>query len=332
MTRRLRSARTISLLPAGLFFTAALWSIAVGATGPVVFAPGVISTGMDDAHATFSADGKTLYFIRSTPDFSHWTILISHLGTKGWETPVVAPWSGRWADGDVFLTADQARLYFISNRPVTGDAARPDTEIWTMQRKDKSGDSWEAPQHVAELSGPGDEWFPTLTTSGTVYFGSERPGGQGACDLWRARREGDHFAAPENLGPTVNSADQEIEPYVSPDESFLIFAGKGRPGNLGSYDLYLTYNCAGQWSAPVGLGAGVNSAGWDFGPRISPDGKSFYFTSNRSTFVAQLTTPLGYDELMRRLSSPQNGLRDIYRLDTAELALRSPCAAARNVN
>ncbi len=168
--------RRLPLFFAGLVTLAA----AARASGPMLFAPGVVSTGLDDAHATFSIDGRTLYFLRSTPDFAHWTILISHLEHGEWQRPAVAPFSGRWADGDVFLTADEQRIYFISNRPLTGDVARPDTEIWTMIR---AGSGWGAPRPVAELSSPGDEWFPTLTRDGTLYFGSDRPGGHGASDL-----------------------------------------------------------------------------------------------------------------------------------------------------
>lgn len=303
------------------FLFAVLATLASLADGPVLFAPGVVSTGMDDAHATFTADGRTLYFLRSTPDFAHWTILVSHLERGRWQKPKVAPFSGRWADGDVFLTADEQRIYFISNRPPAGDVARHDTEIWTVVR---DGSGWGTPRPVAELSSPGDEWYPTLTRDGTIYFGSDRPGGHGGCDIWRARRVGDGFGPPENLGAPLNTAEQEVEPYVSPDETFIIFSGK-RAGSQGAYDLFLTWNCRGEWTTPQPLGAGVNSAGWDFGPRLTPDGRTFFFTSNRSDTAQAPQKALDYEALMRRLASPRNGLRDIYRIEATELAMRSPC-------
>ena len=202
-------------------------SIAAETVAPKRFEPGLVSTGFDDAHVSFSPDGQTLYFLRSTPDFAHWTVLVSRrVGPERWGPAEVAPFSGRWNDGDVTITRDGRRLFFISNRPVEGDAPRPDTEIWTMER---TASGWGPPRHVAELSSPGDEWFPTMTDDGTLFFGSERPGGQGKCDLWQARWQGDHFAPPENLGEPINTSDQEIEPWISPDGRMLDLRRQGSP-------------------------------------------------------------------------------------------------------
>ena len=55
---------------------------------PTLFEPGLVSTGFDDAHVSFSPDGETLYFLRNSPDFAHWTVLVSRrdrrtVGTGG---------------------------------------------------------------------------------------------------------------------------------------------------------------------------------------------------------------------------------------------------------
>jgi hypothetical protein len=90
--------------------------------------------------------------------------------------------------------------------------------------------------------------------------------------------------------------------------------------------LYVTWECKDGFTPPRPLGAGVNSKGWDFGPRLSPDGRWLYFTSNRSDFDEPPAQPLTFDELMRRLRLPRNGLRDVYRVPVEALQLRSPCA------
>src|SRR5215813_5425740 len=51
--------------------------LAAEAVAPKRFEPGLVSTGFDDAHVSFSPDGQTLYFLRSSPDFAHWTVLVS---------------------------------------------------------------------------------------------------------------------------------------------------------------------------------------------------------------------------------------------------------------
>lgn len=299
---------------------------AAPASAPELFLPGLVSTGDDDAHVSFAPDG-TLYFLRDSPDFAHWTVLQTRQEHGKWKEPEVAPFSGQWDDGDVMVTRSGQDLFFISNRPTDGSkAARPDTEIWHLRR---TANGWGPPEHVAELSSPGDEWFPTMTDDGTLYFGSERPGGLGQSDLWRARWVNGRFTAPENLGPVINSAGQEIEPMISPDGSFLIFSAKGRSDSKGSYDLYVSYQCAQGWTTPVPLGAGVNSSGWEFGPRFSPDGRWLYFTSNRSGFDTRPETPRRYADLMRALHSPGNGLRDVYRVPMAALGLESPCPPSK---
>src|SRR5262245_24375913 len=59
----------------------------------VLFAPGEISTGEYESHPCFSADGKTLYYLKSTPQFDHWTIVVSKLENGRWTKPEVAPFS-----------------------------------------------------------------------------------------------------------------------------------------------------------------------------------------------------------------------------------------------
>lgn len=291
--------------------------------GPRLFAPGLVSTGHDDSHLSFTPDGASIFFLRNTPDFNHWTVLTAQRMGNSWNRPRVAPFSGRWSDADVFVTRDDQRLFFVSTRPVDG-RPKDDTDIWVMARE---GGAWGEPRHVPELSSPGFEWFPTMTDAGVIYFGSEREGGAGRSDLWRARWLGDHFSAPENLGPVFNTPDQEIEPLIAPDESWLIFAARGRTPSMGSYDLYISYNCPSGWTAPAPLGGGVNSDAWDFAPRFDPSFQRFYFTSNRADTAAPFAPTMTASSLEQRLNAPRNGLRDVYEVDAAALGMTAGCEA-----
>ncbi len=296
-----------------------------------LFAPGVISSGDDDAHVTFSADGRYVYFLKNTPDFRHWTIAQVEWTGEGWGEPRVAPFSGRFAEGDLSFAPDGETAYFVSTRPVGREAAaRPDTEIWRLHR---AGNGWGSPEHVRELSSDGFEWYPNLTAEGWLYFGSERASGNlgppGTSDLWRAQLREGRFSAPENLGTVLNTAGQDIEPWVSADGRMLLFASNGRPDTRGSYDLYVSHRCSEGWSSPRNLGPEVNSPAWDFGPRPSPDGHFLFFTSNRAETDRPAPAALSYAEVLARLRAPGNGLRDVYRIETAALDLRSPCEVQR---
>src|SRR5436190_16372634 len=56
-------------------------------TKPTLFAPGIVTTADDESHPTFSADGHTLYFLRNTPNFAHWTVMISQWRNGRWLEP-----------------------------------------------------------------------------------------------------------------------------------------------------------------------------------------------------------------------------------------------------
>lgn len=284
---------------------------------PILFAVGTISTGDDESHPTFTKDGDTLYFIKSTPTFDHWTIVFSTLGDGQWSVPRVAPFSGRYSDADVAFSPDGNRLFFISNRPLTAGAVpKKDTDLWMMERE---GSGWGKPRPLSNINSSGFEWFPTVTRGGTLYFGSERETGnfgpKGSSDLWRSRYIGGRYEEPENLGAVINTPGNDIEGYIDPDERFLIFSSNGHKDSRGSYDLYISYNRNGRWSTPRNLGDGINTEAWDFGAKLSPDGGHLYFSSNRSLFSHPLDSPLDYGTLIKKLRSPGNGMRDIYRVE-----------------
>ena len=60
-----------------------------------VFAPGIISTGDYESHATFTPDGREIYFLKMAPNFSRWTIFASRYKDGGWSQPEVASFSGQ---------------------------------------------------------------------------------------------------------------------------------------------------------------------------------------------------------------------------------------------
>jgi len=283
---------------------------------PTIFGEGIISTGDFDSHPAFTPDGKTLYFLRSTPTFSLWTILVSRFENGRWNTPEVAPFSGQYSDADPYITPDGSRFYFISNRPVAGKS-KPDLDIWVME---KIGVGWGEPKNLgAPVNSSGSEWYPTIAANGTIYFGSDREGGKGRTDIYRCRLVGGKPAEAENLGDAINTPFNEFEALVSPDESYLILMAGGRAEGLGGFDLYISHSRNGSWTKPANLGNKINSSGNEYSPMISPDGKYFFWTSTRGFADNPLEKRLNYRELMNRLRSPRNGLGDIYYLDLTAL-------------
>lgn len=102
--------------------------------------------------------------------------------------------------------------------------------------------TWSPARLVVELSSPSNEQHPSIRFDGLeVFFFSPRPGSLGGPDVWAAMRRTvlDPWSTPTNLGPIVNSALAEVQPYIASDRRTLYFQSD-RPGGSGSQDIWMT--------------------------------------------------------------------------------------------
>lgn len=281
-----------------------------------VFGEGIISTGDYETHPAFSPSGDTLYFLKGLPDANFFSICVSYRKNGKWSKPQVLPFSGRWLDADPFVTRDGKTLYFVSNRPVKeGDGVKADWDIWKVSI---SAGNWGVPAHLdSPVNSSSSEYFPTLADNGNLYFGSGRPGGKGRSDLYVCRWVNGHYGEPENLGDSINTGDNEYEPYISPDERFLIFMAT-RPNGLANADFYISFRVNGVWSKARRLLAPVNSDATEWGGKMGRDGK-FYFGSARNKITDALPDREDMQRFDLRLHSAGNGLGDIYAIDFKDI-------------
>ncbi|NBC19312.1 MAG: hypothetical protein GVY18_18560 [Bacteroidetes bacterium] len=243
------------------------------------FAPGVVSTtDRGEAFPSLSPDGKTLYVSTYAADFASQTIMVARAPEGEWTALEVASFSGTYSDRSPSVAPDGQRLLFASTRPLPGDSAAGDYNLW-MLRADAAG-GWSAPEPLATVNSDAADYQPTLAADGTLYFTSEREGGQGGQDLYRARWDGRQYQAPEHLGSAINTDESEMSSFISPDGSYLVFAtSAGHPGHVGNDDLYISVFRDGLWTAPRNLGQPINSFANEYGPTVS--GGYLYFTSDR---------------------------------------------------
>lgn len=286
---------------------------------PAIFGEGIISTGDGELNAVFTPDGKSLYFTkRVTEQFM--TIVVSHYKSGKWTQPEVTSFSGQYSDYDPFISPDGSKIFFCSDRSVKGGGAKKNADIWVVER---NGSGWSEPKHLGDpINTDSDEYYPSISSNGTLYFGSERIGSKGKMDLYRSRLVNGKYEEPENLGDAINSENWEGDPYISPDESYLIFLSSNRPEGYGGGDLYISYRKNGAWTKAVNLGPKINSSVLDYCPTVSPDGKYFFFTSKRSYFDKPLDSRLNFAEFKKRMHSPGNGRDDIYQVDISVLNLK----------
>src|SRR5262245_17211542 len=109
------------------------WTVDRPLQTPVLFAEGVVSTQHDEMDAGFARDGLTIYFTKDHIGQRLGVIVSSQFRGDRWSEPGVVPFSGRYTDYDPFVTLDGSKIFFASNRPVTG-SNRKDFDIWYVEK------------------------------------------------------------------------------------------------------------------------------------------------------------------------------------------------------
>jgi hypothetical protein len=242
--------------------------VPAGAGRVVPWQPAGLSSPQFESHAAFDPLTGDLYFVRSSPEFSGWRILVSRCTPEGWSQAMPAAFAGAGVEADPFFTAGGRTLYFISTR-ATGGTTSKDLDLWRVERS--ADGKWGTPVRLPEpLNSSAAEWFPRPGADGWLYFGSARPGGLGGNDIWRGRADGAGRWTVENLGPAVNTAGEEYEPLPSADGSRLIV--------MAADGLYETRRTASGWSPRVKLGPEVNQDRGEIGALFSPSGRSLLFS------------------------------------------------------
>ncbi|MFY8110095.1 MAG: OmpA family protein [Bacteroidia bacterium] len=145
-----------------------------------------------------------------------------------------------------------------------------------------SGTEWSEPALIPFSLDSFSCGQPSISKDGQVlYFSSDMPGGLGGKDIWmttyskRSRSWGD----PVNLGPTINTEDDEMFPFIHEDGT-LYFSSNGHTG-LGGLDIFYTNGSATDWSDPINMKSPINSGADDFSVILEKDKESGYFSSNR---------------------------------------------------
>lgn len=251
---------------------------------PRIFAPNVISTGLREYGITFSPDGQEAYFTRR-PRRGPPQIFASRFEEGSWGEPVPVPFSSEH-DEAPSISADGQAMMFVSRRHIPGSGDRSDN-IWVVNRGENG---WGPPTPLGGLVNQprsetgdfvtGSELGPVMLLDGSVLFWSHSDPDWGP-DIYRSELLADGtYGQPAPL--RINSTGEETNAAMSPDGRFLIFQAYRDASAPGNQDLYVSRQNEHGWDAPVPLPAPVNSPANDGYPSFSPDGRFFFFASDRS--------------------------------------------------
>ncbi len=257
---------------------------------PARFAPEVISgTESNEWGLTFTASGDTVYFTRRAIDSSFQRIYRSERTGDSWSTPTQVYFSSTTADEGPSLSPDGNQLYFASYRPVPGQGTESPTDM-NLWRVTRSPRGWMAPEPLpptinrAMKNGTpwpyGYEAGPAIGPDGYLYYWTGLTDSLGA-DIVRTRELADgSWTSPE---PVTNLSGPGAQSGVtfSPDGNLACFSAYGQADGYGQEDLYCARSSGNGWAEPLNLGPEINGVGNESGASFSPDGKYFYFTSER---------------------------------------------------
>jgi len=250
-----------------------------------------INTDVIESNPSITADGRTLIFTSRRSDTEGGKVDINNnlfyediymaemdSLTNTWKDAVHMESSinSKGHDANTSISPDGSIIYIYRNMVSKGSG-----QIF-FSKKGSSG-KWGSPKELEK--DVNTSWFET---SGCVsadgkwfYFVSEKPNGAlGNGDIWRAPKIGkNEFGKPENLGPMVNTVEDEVSVYIHPDGKTLYFSSRGHENNMGGYDIFKSTYENGKWTKAINMGYPINTIGDERHFVLSTDGTKAYYSA-----------------------------------------------------
>jgi len=232
-----------------------------------------------------------------------------------WSAPKVASFSGQFKDLEPFLHPNGKQLFFASNRNEQQQAVSQQFDLWYVERDDHKA-PWGSPVRLPEVinTTTGNEFYPSVTREGHLYFTATRSGGAGQEDIWVSRLEHGVYQPAQALPEAINSATYEFNAFISADEQFLLFSSYGRPDDHGGGDLYVSVKRNGQWQPASNLGPEINSNKLDYCPFYDEQNGVLYWTSGHSS-KAVMPGRMNFTAWLDWIGSGANGWHKVYQAD-----------------
>jgi hypothetical protein len=299
-----------------------------GQTQPTaqIFAPGIISGPANDGSPTFSPDGITLYFTRST---ANWTAILESRKIDGqWSKPVLASFSGEWPDSSPAMSPDGSYIVFQSTRPAIPLTVKPvegqpiPGVVSNLWRVDRVGSGWSQPVRLPDAVNLGDSiWKPSIAASGNLYLTVIDKTGQKR--LYSSKFERGVYQPAQPLAFSDGTM-QDVDPEIASDESFLVFCSSARlPGDPKDH-LFIVAKRGAEWGPVVPIRyAGDDKYGYStddeprLGPDLGPGRATVYFSSDRAIPVHFPRTHEQAEKDLDRLESWDNSNSNVWYLPLA---------------
>ncbi len=240
---------------------------------PQIFISGELKPHMVSKwHGTpsFSSDGRKMCWVNMGDEFE---IYFSEIRDEKWCKPYRPSFVGKMDENNPLYSFDGNKLYFLSFR----DGG------YIFEVNKLNNNKWPAPKSlkIDYPSNRGKGWGFSISKNKTVYlelWKDNKP------QVYRTALVNNNYEKPKKLNYSSSGNAIELQPYVNPDEKYLIFASMENDG-FGGFDLYITFqNSDGAWTKPKNMGSKINSSGGEGSSFVSMDGKYLFFSRSSDIF------------------------------------------------
>ncbi|WP_246853828.1 OmpA family protein [Rufibacter aurantiacus] len=249
---------------------------------PVDFKPQPLGEGVNKFNLQYSpvltADQQALLFTarNGSGELDDENLYLASRKDGQWQSavPISDAINSELNEGAASLSGDGRVLVFTScNRQDSYGSC----DLYISYRE---GNEWSKPKNMGRtVNTPSWDSQPSLSADGrTIYFASNRKGGQGGEDLWMTKQQDDgNWSLPVNLGPKVNTPGRENSPFLHASGNTLYFATDGLQG-MGGLDLFKVNREQNGWGTPQNMGYPLNTHRDESSIFISPDNKTGYYS------------------------------------------------------
>lgn len=254
-------------------------------SNPVNFTPKNLGTNIntpyDDYHPSITVDDNTIIYTTnlptSNPRVKQEDLFSSTKNGENWNKSVpLSSINTSTNEGAQSITADGKTMFFtICGAP----GGLGSCDIYMSK---KIGGQWIKPINLGEpINSKYWESQPSCSADGrTLYFASNRPGGNGKKDIYVSHLQNGQWTKPVNLGPEINTKNDDESPYIHADGTTLYYATDGLAG-MGKKDIFGTKLIQKEWTKPENLGYPINTYEDESHLIINAEGTKGYFASNR---------------------------------------------------
>lgn len=214
-------------------------------------------------------------------------VFISYGDAFGWSlAKEFSAINTQYNEGSATLTRDGKSVYFSR---CEGEDGFGDCDLYVIRLQKDS--TWSRPENLGvNVNSVAWDSHPSLTHSGdTLFFASDRLGGFGLSDIYYTVQQADSTWAPaRNLGPVINTRNNDVSPFYHPIYDVLYFSSNGQLYNFGEFDIYKSYRIDGQLTEPYNIGPLVNGAGSEFYFTIDSNSELLFYSRSISRDLNKL--------------------------------------------